>query len=246
MNQPNYYQYRQPAPQPPRKNRTAMWIVIGLLIAGLFGTIAFYAISFGKKMGEGFGKMADVVKTMQDSLANNTNARTYADISQLLGTDSVSEMFREKLNSLELATNNICNEFKQAEAAFEDTLHLVHASGFDKNITISFFINTGRAKKLKNELLNYREAAIANMPPAIRDTSMKHVLMVDEMSQHSPGVFKKLLAWENNYAQAPSQAISSMKTTLIMIRTFESSLLAAYKREMQLKIPVQQQNDSIE
>lgn len=244
MNQTNYYQ--QQTPQPPRKNRTALWIVIGVLIAGLFGTIAFYAVSFGKKMGEGFGKMADVVKTMQDSLANNTNAGTYADISELLGTDSVSEMFRKKLDSLQQATNSICDEFKQAEAAFEDTLHSVHASGFDKNITISFFINTGRAKRLKNELLNYREAAIANMPPAIRDTSMKHLLMVDEMSQHSPGVFKKLLAWENNYAQAPSQAISSMKTTLIMIRGFESSLLAAYKREIKLKVPVQQANDSVQ
>lgn len=233
MEQQNPYinpQFRQPPP--PQKSGAAKWFIIGGVIAVVIGGLIFLAVNLGKRFGNKVGKLASAGMQIADSADARGNEAKYEELMSLLGDDSASMIYRLELDSLRARSQHIIDRFNLYRDGFRDTVALVDPMPFDQKISNRYFISTGRARGLKNEILQYRENTLATLNDTAYARSYRYMLMLDEMKSTVP-VLGKMLGWENLYFNQPHQNvrlnISQLKR---QVRSFEEAILSVYESEI--------------
>lgn len=230
-------------PEEPKRGR-GKWFIIGGVIALFLGMLIFFAVRIGKGIGKNFGEFANNALTKADSLSEQSNNEQYDRIYASLGTDSASQVYRSKIDSLKARTERIISGFNSLRSGFRDTLNLTKASAFDKRPSHIYFIKSGKALRMKYNLQQYRSSSIAEMNDPVNAETYKTMLMIDEIQKAMPGMLKKLLSWENMYFDQPPQTVlTNILTLKTQVRSFESALLAYY--EVQVNMLPEPVSDSV-
>jgi hypothetical protein len=214
-----YGQNPSPFVQPPRKKSNAWiyWVIGG---SAVFIILVGILLSFAIKLGRGLGKtMGEVSKLMVDRMDSiNRNDSAYRTISEEFSGYSNGEAYRIKADSLHARSNRLLILIETYSTAFRDTVALTKSGTLSFGISKKFFLESGRAKKLRNEIETYRQHTIDDLP-GDSDAFLLQALLNTKTGSG-------ILSWENmTFSQPPQNVQVNLNMLKVQIGIFEQEAL---------------------
>lgn len=213
-----------------------MWITGSAIL--LLILLAWFAVSLGQKMGtkmrEGMvvaQHNADSTQKAQDSL----RTANYATILSVSSADSTYPDIQNRVKRLRQNSESIREMLvmtRDSFAAFlpdSSTLTMLNKTWSQK-----YFINTGRAKRIKYSIETYAKNVNNDMPEEMERDSLGFFAVTSMMQNAAPDMLRNLLSWEHMmFDQPPTSVYTNLKIISRDIDNFENSVLEKY-----LAIPV--------
>jgi hypothetical protein len=236
MDNQNFYppqqNWNQPTPPQKSKNGWVKWVIIGVLVIGFFTAVFIFISNLGKKFGHAIDEISHNALTKSDSTQLASINTDFDSIYTMLGTDSSDAGLKMEIHSFQNNSDSIVSMLNTFQNNFNDSIRGAGAlERLTQVLSFNYFIKTGRATKMKNIILAYRETSFHNLPPSEQDSSILSDILIDVFHNSSSGFLKKFTQWENmNFNQPVMNVNLNFQMIRSQIRSFEKDILGHYMK----------------
>ncbi len=219
-------------PQPPQRSpqRWIIWGVVIVVAAGLLTLLIVRISKLGQDIGEKMAKGGSQALHVLDSVMSvQQDTARYNKLYAQLGDDTAMADTKKRLEHFQQLSDELYDELADLRRRFADTVESTKANKLlDKRISNRFFIRSGRAEKLKRQIISYRRQAIHELPPEADTTGLSMFTMLEE-PKNMPSLLRKLARWETmNFDQPPHTVFMNIDRIRWEITLFENSVLNSY------------------
>ncbi|HET6990152.1 MAG TPA: hypothetical protein VFJ43_02465, partial [Bacteroidia bacterium] len=235
-NNPDFYppqqNWNQP-PMPPQKSNTGWvkWVIIGVAAVGLIAWLIVSVASMGKKFGQVINDVSQNKFSKADSLQLSALNTEFDSVYSRIEKDSSSREMKFLIDDLKSSSDSVTEILNKNQDGFNDTIGDANAvSRLTQFWSQHYFLKTGRATKLKNMLLSYRENKIHLLPPYAQDSVLlRNYLMIDDVDKILPAYMRKFTGWENiNFNQPVMNVNLNFRLIRNQVRNFEMEILIRF------------------